>query len=358
MVGCNLVNAQVSSKVTNDKFDEYMDSLRDVDYPYPLPIFGNKVRDMGYDLPKPAGIMLGYIYQKQNTEIEDLAVSFGPMEELTDISDVVNFSKTESEVDVATTRLDLWLFPFMNVYGIYNRINSTTNVELSEPFELVIPDINNKGNGFGFGTTLAYGWGPVWASVNGNSVWTKTPVLTTPTHSISSSARIGTHLWNKTRTQHISVWVGANYLNYIGSNGGTYDLSQLLPEEKEKLDDLLGDIQDMLDGLNEKYNEMCSQPRPNPACQVLDPLLEEFKGRVEDKLSGIEQPEALNINYSFNSRPTANWNMVAGAQYTLHKRWDFRIEVGFGQRQSVMTNINYRFGFFPKKNVSLTTSLK
>jgi hypothetical protein len=348
MFGSVTTDAQISSKVTNDKYDDYMDSLQSHDYPYPFPIFGNRVRDLGYDLPKPAGIMAGYIFQKQNTEINNLAVNFREGEDLQDISELVNFSKTESKVNVFTTRLDVWLFPFLNFFGIYNRIDVYTDVALDEPFELTVPQINNKGDGYGFGSTLAYGWGPVWASANANMVWTSTPVLTTPTQSLSSSFRVGTHLWNKKRTQHISVWVGANYLDYIGTNGGSYDMTQLLPEDGPLLEKLNEQLQEIIDMGNERYEEYCSDPRNSLTCNMLGQLIPEFKSRVEDKLSGLEPP-ALIINYEFNSAPSTNWNFLTGAQYTLHKRWDFRAEFGFGGRTSAMVNVNYRFGFFPKK---------
>ncbi len=53
-----------------------------------LPVFGNKVREMGYDLPKPAGVMLGYFFQQQDLLIQNLAVGFQDMEELIDIAEL------------------------------------------------------------------------------------------------------------------------------------------------------------------------------------------------------------------------------------------------------------------------------
>jgi hypothetical protein len=345
----------VSSKVTNDRFDEYMDSIQGVEYPFLLPIFGDKVRERGYDLPKPAGLMLGYIYQKENIELNNLAISFRGEDELVDISDLVNFSKVETKVHVVTARFDVWVLPFLNVYGIYNRIDSYTDIALDQPIELVIPQINNKGNGGGFGLLAAYGWGPVFATANANMVWTKTPVLTTPTQSLTTSMRVGTHLWNKDRTHHISVWVGANYMDFIGTSAGSYDMSNLLPDDNEKLEDLQGKLQEIQDGINDQYNEFCSKPQNTITCELVSPIIDEFKDRVDGKLDGLT-PRELMVHYSFNSEPTINWNMLLGAQYTLNKKWDFRFEAGFIGRTSIMFNVNYRFGMFRRKASVSTTS--
>ncbi len=340
--------SQVSSKVTNERFDQYMDSIQKIDYPYVLPVFGDKVREMGYDLPKPAGLMLGFLTMSQDLNINDLSVARNADDELVDISELVAFSKISTNNNVYSFRPDLWVFPFMNVYGIFNYFDARTDVVLQEPFELQIPQVNNSGYGAGFGTSLAYGWGPVWASGNFNWAWSKTPLLVKPTQSFSTSLRVGTQLWNKKRTQHISVWIGANYLDYNGFNGGSYDLTNLLPEDIDLLEELQKKVGEITDGLNERYEDFCNRPGNGPKCAILNPILEEFKSRIEDKISGIEPPDLI-INYGFRSEPRHNWNMVTGAQYTLKKRWDFRMEFGFINRRSFMFNVNYRFGIVKKK---------
>ena len=118
-----------------------------------------------------------------------------------------------------------------------------------------------------------------------------------------------------------------------------------MPEDGDRLDELREALQDMLDGLNDRYEDFCAAPGNRPKCAVLDPILEEFKSRVEDKIGGIELPDELPINYEFNSAPADRWNMVAGVQYEFNKRWQARAEWGFlGSRRSFLFNVNYRFG--------------
>ena len=340
--------AQFTSKITGEKNEELKDSLEVAEYRYVLPFFGEEVQRKGYDLPKPVGMMLGVYIAEQDLKIENLSVGFGD-NELVDISDLVVFSDLSNNVNVYTFRPDVWIFPFMNVYGILNKFNSTTYIALSEPFALTIPEVRNDGYGGGFGTTLAYGYGPLWFSGNFNFAWSKTPALLKATQSFSTSLRVGSTVYLGQRRHGLNFWVGANYIDYFGSNGGTYDMTQLIPDDGELLEDLRGALQDMLDGVNERYEDFCSSPGNGPKCTVLDPVIEEFKGRVEDKISGIEFPEELPINYTFNSSPADRWNMVAGAQYEFNKRWQFRVEWGFlGSRKSFLMNLNYRLGFKKK----------
>jgi len=341
--------AQNTTKIIGVKNEILIDSLESTPYGYVLPLLGAEVRKKGYDIPLPTGIMLGFYTSDQDLLIDALSVSRGD-DELTDISDLVEFSEFSSNVSAFTIRPDVWIFPFMNVYAILNKFTSKTSVILSEPFELVIPEVNVDGEGAGIGTTLAYGFGPVWFTGNFNWSWSKTPILSKATQSFSSSYRVGTTKYTRSRKHAISFWVGANYLNFKGANGGSYDMSQLIPDDSSLAEDLLEKIDDMLDGANDKYEDFCSEPGNAPKCTVLDPIFEEFRDRIEDKIDGITPPEEMRINYSFVSSPAQNWNMLVGAQYQFSKHWQARAEWGFlGSRKSFLFNVNYRFGILKRK---------
>ena len=341
--------AQNTTKIIGDRNEALIDSLENTPYGYVLPFLGKEVRKKGYDIPLPTGIMLGFYTSEQDLVINALSVSRGD-DELTDISDLVEFSKFSSVVSAFTIRPDVWIFPFMNVYAIINKFSSKTSVTLSEPFELVIPEVNVDGEGAGLGTTLTYGFGPVWFTGNLNWSWSKTPILTKPTQSFSSSLRIGTTKYFGSRKHAISFWVGANYLNFKGANGGSYDMTQLIPDDSSLAEDLLEKIDNVLDGANDKYEDFCAEPGNMPKCTVLDPIFEEFRDRIEDKIDGFEPPDEMRINYSFVSSPAQNWNMLVGAQYQFSKHWQARAEYGFlGSRKSLLFNVNYRFGILKRK---------
>jgi hypothetical protein len=342
------VNAQVSTKVTQDKFEEYRDSLENSPRIYLFPIWGEKVQKMGYDLPLPGGFMFAFLKQEQDLTLENLSISLTDPDNLTDISELVEFSTLRNNTNVYTIRPELWLFPFMNIYVIANKTTTTTDITVSEPIELVVPQVETDGDTWGFGTSLAYGFGPVWASGNFNWAWTTTNKTIEPVQSFSTSLRVGGHLISKNRKHTIAVWVGASYLDYIGDNGGTYDMTELIPEDAAPLQDLQDQLQGLIDGLNQEYEDFCSSPMNTVTCAVLDPIIQEFKDRVDDKVSGLEPPD-LTINYRFGSSPTKNWNFVTGARYELNKRWGLHAELGIGGRQTLMLAGTWRFGLLEKK---------
>jgi len=70
-------HAQVfSNKEVGKKNERKIDSLKAAEYPYALPIWGDKVTGMGYDLPYSAGIGVQYFWQESDIVIENLMVGF------------------------------------------------------------------------------------------------------------------------------------------------------------------------------------------------------------------------------------------------------------------------------------------
>jgi hypothetical protein len=141
---------QITKKVTQKKFEAYKDSIIAEEYPYALPFLAEKVMDKGYDLPYPGGVGVNYFWQRQDVSMNNLAVSFGDSPEI-DLTDLVEFEYVTSTTNSLSFRPDIYLFPFLNVYAIVNKIWSYTDVKLSEPFELTVPRVFNEGLGGGFG---------------------------------------------------------------------------------------------------------------------------------------------------------------------------------------------------------------
>ncbi len=59
-----------TNKEVGEKNAELIDSLKNTEYPYILPIWGKKVTKLGYDLPYSAGIGVNYLWQKSDLVIE------------------------------------------------------------------------------------------------------------------------------------------------------------------------------------------------------------------------------------------------------------------------------------------------
>jgi hypothetical protein len=335
---------QITKKVTQKKYENFKDSLIAMEYPYILPFWAEKVMDKGFDMPYPGGMGLNYFWQRQDVNLNNLAVSFGESEDI-DLSDLVEFEYITSTAQSISFRPDIYIFPFLNVYAIVNQVWSYTDVKVSVPFELVVPRVYNQGTGGGFGLSLAGGIGPGWVAVNTNFAWTKLKNLETPTQSFVSALRFGMTKYFGNRRQRIAFWVGANYQSYVSDSRGSYDMLNLIPDDKERLEELKDNVDEVLDGLNDNYEEWCNSPGNRPKCEVLDPILEEFRQAIQDKIDGIEPPDELRINYAFNATPAQKWNMLAGLQYHASRRFQFRGEVGFlGGRRTYLVSANYRFG--------------
>jgi hypothetical protein len=344
------LKAQVSPKVVEKRYQEYLDSIQEVDYAYVFPLLGDEARKRGVDLQKPGGIMLGYLWQDQNLSLSNLSVSLSNEGDMADIDDLTEFEYISTQNSVYTFRPDFWVLPFLNLYGQVSVFNAVTNAKLLVPLELEIPTVDKNGYGGGFGGVLAYGWGPVWATANFNMAWTTTPGLDKPTQSFVNSIRVGTSFATKKRKRSGSVWVGANYQNYLGSNSGSYDMSQLLPDEKPRLEEMLQQLEEFREEIGGRYEEFCSKPGNIAQCLIMDQIIDEFKGRIEDKISGITPPELV-INYAYKVSPERNWNLVTGIQLNINKSWQARFEAGLIGRRSYMFNLNYRFGLIRKKTI-------
>ncbi|MEP0710730.1 MAG: hypothetical protein ABJC55_02295, partial [Algoriphagus sp.] len=109
--------AQGAQKIFNPLYEEYFDSLKNMDYPYIFPILGAGAAKKGYDLPYAWGASAIYFTQQQQILIESTSVGFGGSD-LVDISQFINFGPTIATTNAYSFRPDIWVLPFLNIYGI------------------------------------------------------------------------------------------------------------------------------------------------------------------------------------------------------------------------------------------------
>src|SRR5512136_1887233 len=116
-----------SNKVVGAKNEALKDSIIAKPYPYALPIWGAKAAKMGFDLPYSAGLGVNYLWQESHLIIEDLLVGFnnGPMYNLDEIIRIDDAVASASAVNI---RPDIWLLPFLNVYGIFTKAKTSTEI--------------------------------------------------------------------------------------------------------------------------------------------------------------------------------------------------------------------------------------
>lgn len=329
------VSAQYATKKVSKRKQAYTDSLKQVSYNYTFPIWGQKVYQRGFDIPYPAGVMGNYIWMDQGILIDNMQL--GLETDNVDIPltpvDFIEFGENRTEVRAVNIRPDLWIFPFLGVYGIFGAGSSTTTVRLTSPIPLTSIVTQNVRTG-GFGIIGAFGVGPVWVSLDGNWTWSKPELLDDPVLVRTFGTRIGhTFTFRNRPDRNFALWVGGMRVRMQSETRGQIKLQDALPPDTwDRIDDIVNDYWSWYNSLNP--NNPIDARKIQIADQILTPIVDRLENRDGDAI----------IRYGLDKAPTQEWNMVIGGQFQLNKRWQFRTEFGIiGDRESWLASVNYRF---------------
>ena len=176
-------------------------------------------------------------------------------------------------------KLDVWLTPFLNVFGVLGHINADTTVDLSNvpvvglPFPLGKVPVSYDGTVYGGGLTLAYGGEHWFTSVT--PTWTTTSLsgnFDSSVNTFTAQPRVGLikDKW--------TFWVGGLYLN-----------------------------------ADEKHSGV------------------------------IELPVLGQVPFAVELKESDKWNTMVGAGYVFSPKAVLYLEVGFGKRDHTLFNFTYRF---------------
>lgn len=321
--------AQYSTKKFKTKYEEYTDSLKNVDYKYVFPILGKGAYKKGFDIPYPAGVMANFIYMKQNIIVENLQLGFKNGD--TDIplteTDFIGFGENTSTAWGYNVRADLWVLPFLNVYGIYGNGVSRTEINVIKPITLnSVVEQNVRTSGFG--TLLAAGLGPIFLSADFNWTWSKPEYLDESVLVNVMGFRAGhVFTFKNNPKSNFGVWVGAMGIGISADTYGELALKEALPT----------DFWDKKDQFVENYYvwyDELTLPEKVLANKVLTPIV--------DAIDGVQ--ENATVRYGLEKRPQETWSGIVGAQYQFNKRWMVRTEASvLGNRKSILASVNYRF---------------
>jgi len=323
-------HAQYASTKIKDKHQAYTDSLKQVKYDNVFPIWGQKVYEKGFDIPYPTGLMVNYFYAKQGLIIDNMRL--GLQTENLDVPltevDFIEFGDNYSTAKTVMFRPDVWVLPFLNVYGIFATGTSRTEVNITVPFELLsIVEQNVKTSGFGI--TLAGGIGPVWIALDRNISWTKPELLDEPVEANTFGIRLGHNFVNKSKPyRNIGLWVGAMKASLGSKTVGELKLNEALPPETwDRADQIVEDYDNW-------YDNTATIPQKIIADQTLGPIVNAIEAA---------DGEAI-IRYGIDKGLKQEWNGLIGAQIQWNKNWMFRTEAGVvGDRKSLLISLNYRF---------------
>jgi hypothetical protein len=253
---------------------------------------------MGYDLPLPFGAGANLVLMDQGLDIRNVNVGIGdPTFEIEDFG----LSDARAHDTAITVRLDMWLLPFANIYGIFGSINGESELDLDvsrisailpipglppifEPGKTIDLNVHYKGTTYGGGMTLAGGYKDFFASVDGNYTYSNIDLTDGDITTLTISPRVGLLVDSPEIKGSLAFWVGAMYMKY-----------------KQTITD---DI-----SLNE-----------------LDPRLPSVK-----------------INYKLDVQNDEPWNFIFGGQWEITKRWQVTAEGGVGDRKQLILGAFFRF---------------
>ncbi|WP_163516355.1 hypothetical protein [Gelidibacter japonicus] len=322
--------AQYATTKVKEIHEAYTDSLKAVKYDNIFPAFGQKIYQKGFDLPYPTGVMVNYVHIKQGLIIDNMQL--GILTDALDIPltgiDFIEFGNNYSAASTVIVRPDLWVLPFLNVYGLFGRGTSTTEINLKFPIELKsVVEQNLSSNGFG--ATAGGGIGPVWLALDWNITWNKPELLDKAVKVETFGARLGHNFVHSTKPyRNLGIWAGAMSVKLGANTVGEIQLSDALPDETwARADEIVANYDDW-------YNNTATIPQKKIADKTLGPLVEAI-----DDADG-----SAVIRYGLDKKAKERWNGIIGAQYQLNKNWIFRTEAGIiGDRKSILFSVNWRF---------------
>lgn len=291
------------------------DSIVDVEYPYIFPLFGENVIRKGFDLPYPIGINISYYQQRMGVIMDQ--VSLGLAQDQMMPLTFLEFDDVSNEATNYNARLDLWLFPFLNIYGMLGYAKADATVILNAPFAFETA-VDFKGWTYGGGAVLAVGLQGFWITANGNLAWTDMEDYYDPVRTTVLSFRLGRTL-NLIKNRNFRVWLGAVYQDPSSEVNGHFQLADIISDE---LTEQLADYY-----LTSWYNALTTEEQ-----QFIDAFVQTLQGSTDTQL-----------DYRAEQHPENTWNMIAGAQLELSKNWNIQAELGFlGSRNSILVDLNYR----------------
>ena len=303
---------------------DYYDSLKTMNYDRVLPFLGKKAYKNGYDIQLPYGASLIYFTQTQEINITSTKIGLNGGEKA-DLSNFIKFGPTIATTHALTFRPDIWVFPFLNIYGIIGGGTTQTDVTLLEPIGFETTQHFNATT-FGIGATLAGAVGPLVVIWDNNYNFVDVDVIVEPVPAYNSSLRLGHNfIDNKRADRMLTAWVGTFYQVIQNDTQGSIPISDVFPSI----------------GTGENIQRLKEWANGLPPAQKI--IANQIIDKLEEYGQGADVGNA-EIDYELNKKVAAPFNLLVGAQYQLNKHWMYRVELGvFGKRSQFLLNANYRF---------------
>ncbi len=292
-----------------------------------LPFFG-KGMAQNFDMPLPIGLNLNIIYGVQNTSINNTFMRIGDGPEF-QIDDLVEFGELRSDVQTVNFQLDVWVLPFVNVYGMIGFSNSGKDLEVNSPFTLD-KSYSNSGSFYGFGAEIAGTFGPLYAGIESNWTYTQTKFVDENSQRYSTTFRVGPSLnFEDKPNRNLTLWVGGDHIIVEGRTSGSFSSKDFLPSSADEIAGLQLQLDTWYDGLNDAQQK---------AYQV---QYDEFS----ELLEGAQSGQSEEIDYTTDRSLDSPWGLVIGGRYQFSQRFQVEGEAKIlGDISTGQFSLIYRMG--------------
>jgi hypothetical protein len=238
-------------------------------------------------LPRRWGIGVDYFSMNQPYQLDELTFS-PPVLPITDPS----ILPIDNEIRHTDIHLDVWVTPFLNVFGIYGQIDGETTIDLGVLGLPLPPNVNSllvdyDGEVYGGGFVLAAGGDRWFASVT--STFTDTSLSGDFKSSVTATTiqpRLGLRFGD-----HTEFWVGGYFLDATEKHSGTLSID-------------------------------------------LGPIIAPPGGPI---------PRPVDLDFAVELSQQEDFNWSFGTHMMMSDAWEATVEVGAGDRRTVLANITYRF---------------
>lgn len=236
----------------------------------------------GAAMPLPFGLGVTLFQQQQDYDVDTGVVSLGGVIIPLDMVPGVGIQSDLTEINL---RLDQWVLPYFNVFGLVGVIDGTTRV--NAPLDVVmgpgagtVPlDLEYDGLVLGGGATLAVGTAAFFGTLTATYTVTDLDISDSSITAITLSPKVGYVLEDLGEDKALTFWVGA----------------------------------------------MMQEVQENQAGSIVLPVL-----------GGL-------VMYDVELKEQDAWNGLAGLSLHASKEWSLELEAGFGTRQHALLAATRRF---------------
>ncbi len=289
-----------------------------------FPIWGDKVRAKGFELPEPFGFMVNYYNQKSDIEITNLKLGFngGPMY---DASGLIKIPGARTEAGALAIRPNVMIFPFLTVYAVYAVGDTETNVHISEVAGQPVSFDTLAKSGAqvtSIGGTFQLGYKGFFGVADFNASVSDVDRLADAVGGNMLSFRLGYNYRLNPRGRGVALWAGTAGQVLEVETKGSVRLGDVVPPPS----------QDTVNGAQARCD----------AIPITDPARKAACNAIVDRLRNYD-PNST-VEYSLDKKPAGVWNLILGAQFALDRSWHFRFETTFlNGRTSFLVATEYRF---------------